>query len=111
MDMEIVEKKVSDQRFILTVSGRLNAATAPQLKSYVKKITERNQPELILDLSGLVFMDSSGLAVFVSGMKSAREHGGWLKLAGVNSQVASVFKMTLLDRVFELYPSVEEAGR
>ncbi len=111
MDITINERKISEQRFILSVAGRLNVATAQQLKTHVKKITDRNQPELIMDLSGLVFMDSSGLAVFVSGMKSARERGGWLRLAGLNAQVAEIFKMTLLDRVFELYPTVDDANK
>jgi len=111
MDLVINEKKISEQRYVLSVAGRLNAATAQQLKTYVKKITDRNQPELIIDLSDLLFMDSSGLAVFVSGMKSARERGGWVRLAGLKLQVAEIFKMTLLDRVFELYPTVDEANK
>jgi len=111
MDLIINERKISEQRFVLSVTGRLNAVTAQQLKTHIKKITDRNQPELIIDLSELVFMDSSGLAVFVSGMKSARERGGWLKLAGLKYQVSEIFKMTLLDRVFELYPTVEEANK
>jgi anti-sigma B factor antagonist len=57
------------------------------------------------------FIDSSGLASLVSGLKLARERGGWLRLAGVNEQVASIFKMTLLDRVFELYPNVDAAKK
>lgn len=109
MDLEINEAKLSDQRYVLTVKGRLNAVTAPQLKLHVKKLTDRNQPQVIFDLSGLRFMDSSGLAVFVTGMKSARERGGWVRLAGVSQQVAEIFKITLLDRVFELYPTVEQA--
>jgi anti-sigma B factor antagonist len=111
MDLEIDERKLSERRSVLSVRGRLNAFVAPQLKAHMKKLTERNQPEVIIDLSGLTFMDSSGLAVLVSGLKSAREHGGWLRLAGANDQVASIFKLTLLDRVFEMYPGVEQADR
>ncbi len=42
-------------------------------------------------------------------MKAARERGGFLKLVGLDEQVAEIFRLTMLDRVFELHPSVEAA--
>ena len=65
--------------------------------------------ELVCDLTEVGFLDSSGLSALVSGLKAARERGGFLKLAGLNEQVAKIFKLTMLDRVFELHPSVEAA--
>ena len=55
------------------------------------------------------FIDSSGLAALVSGLKAVRSAGGWLKLAAVSDQPRQVFKLTMLERVFEFYPSVQAA--
>jgi anti-anti-sigma factor len=60
-------------------------------------------------MSGVSFLDSSGLAALVSGLKAAREAGGTLKLAGVNEQARQVFEITRLDQVFELYPDRDAA--
>jgi len=54
-------------------------------------------------------MDSSGLAALVSALKATREGGGWVRLANLTAQVQSVFKLTMLDKVFDMFPSVEAA--
>ncbi len=111
MDFQISEKHVSEKITILTLAGRLTAASASQLKDHIKRLVDANRSQILLDISALAFLDSSGLAVMVSGLKLARERGGWLKLAGAVPQVATVFKLTMLDRIFEPYPSVEAALR
>jgi anti-sigma B factor antagonist len=111
MELEISEKSISEQGIVLTVVGRLNATSAPSLKSRLKQLVDGNKTEIILELANVSFIDSSGLAALVSGLKQTRERGGWLKLAGVNEQVSSIFKMTMLDRVFELYPNVDDANK
>ncbi len=110
MEFEVIGTQLSPERAVLAVAGRLNAVTAPQLKERLKQDIESGHREIIVDLGRTSFMDSSGLAVLVSGLKSTRERGGWLKLAGANEQIATIFHITLLDRVFEFYPSVEAAG-
>ncbi len=109
MDFKISEQKTSETSTLLTLTGRLDAASAPQLKTCIKDLVDTGCDKFILDISSVSFLDSSGLAVLVSGLKTIRERDGWLKLAGGNPQVLSIFKMTGLDRVFGLYPNVEEA--
>ena len=111
MELEIKESALSEKTALITVSGRLNASSAQKLKTKLKELVDDKKTGLILEMSGVAFIDSSGLAALVSGLKHARERGGWLRLAGVNEQVASIFKMTMLDKVFELYSSVEEANK
>jgi anti-sigma B factor antagonist len=111
MELEISESALSEKTVLVTVSGRLNASSAQKLKNKLKQLVEDKKTGLILEMSGVAFIDSSGLAALVSGLKQARERGGWLRLAGVNEQVASIFKMTMLDKVFELYSSVDEANK
>ena len=91
----------------LGVSGRLDAASALDLKSELKHSVEGGHVELIVDLSEVPFVDSSGLAALVSGLKATRQAGGTLKLAGLGEQARTVFRLTMLERVFEIY---DDAG-
>ena len=106
---EVSEDLLSDGRAVLTLSGRLNALTAPDLKEQMKRLIGEGYLNLIVDLTDVPFIDSSGLAAMVSGLKAARQEEGTLKLAGLNEQTMTVFKLTLLDRVFKFYPDANAA--
>jgi anti-sigma B factor antagonist len=109
MDLAIAVEPLSERRAVLSVKGRINAISAPTVKARIRELVEGGRVEIVCDLGAVGFLDSAGLAALVSGLKVTREHGGFLKLAGVNEQVARIFKLTMLDRVFEIHPSVEAA--
>jgi anti-sigma B factor antagonist len=94
---------------VVGLSGRLNAASAPETKDRLKALAKTESHNLVLDLAELSFVDSSGLAAFVAGYKAAAEAGGSLKLASLGAQVAEVFALTRLDRVFEVFPDAKTA--
>jgi anti-anti-sigma factor len=96
---------------VATLSGRLNAVSAPEAKDGIKSLVREVSHNLVLDLAELSFIDSSGLAALVAGYKAAMEAGGNLKLASLAPQVAQVLALTHLDRVFEIYAKVDEALR
>jgi anti-sigma B factor antagonist len=62
----------------------------------------RGQARLVVDLSDVVLVDSSGLAALVGGMKQARQGGGDLMLAGLQATVRIIFELTRLDRAFDI---------
>lgn len=95
-------ERLSETAVVLKVDGRLNAAGTPSVKSAIKEQIRMGARTILVDLSGLEFIDSSGLAALVSGYKAAREAGGNLKLAGLTEQTRSLFAVTHLDRVFEI---------
>jgi len=109
MDLQITEKLLSEKRAVLSLNGRLNAVTAPDLKAQLKRLVEGGHIQLVVDLTDVPFIDSSGLAALVSAFKAAREAGGTIKLAGLSEQTRTIFTLTRLDRVFELYPDAEVA--
>ncbi len=109
MDMQMSVKHLSERRSVIAAQGRLNAITAPAMKVRIRELLEGGWTEIICDLREVAFLDSSGLAALVSGLKSTRERGGWLKLVGLTPRVATIFELTMLDRVFESYPTVEDA--
>jgi anti-sigma B factor antagonist len=109
MSLTIAEEFLYEKRAVLTLECRLDATTAPDLKTKLASLAEEGYDQLVIDLTKVPFIDSSGLAALVSGLKAALETGGALKLVGLNEQARTAFRVTLLDRVFEFYPDVDAA--
>ena len=107
--MELHSRAVDEKRSVISVSGRLNAVSTNDLKNEIKNQVASGRTSLVIDLKEISFIDSSGLSALVSGLKLTRERGGSLSLSGLNEQTSSVFKLTLLDRVFHIFPDVEQA--
>jgi anti-sigma B factor antagonist len=106
VELQITGKHLRGIGIVLGVHGRLDAATAPELKTTLKRLVTEGHHRLVVDLTEVSFIDSSGLSALVSGLKATREAGGTLKLAGLNEQTRTAFRLTLLDRVFEIYPDL-----
>jgi anti-sigma B factor antagonist len=109
MAFDIKKNEKSGRVAVLSISGRLTAATAPEVKQEIKSLISTGHIDLILNMENTEFIDSSGLSAIVSGLKQVRELQGSLKLASLKTEVQSIFKLTMLDRVFEIYPTVESA--
>ena len=102
--IEAEAQGVESNVIVIRMAGRLNAASSPETKARLKGLAGEGPKHLLLDLSELSFIDSSGLSALVAGYKAAVEAGGNLKLACLDPQVREVFALTHLDRVFETYP-------
>ena len=95
---------------LLTVQEeRLDAHNSGDLKAQMLKLFEEGKNDLVIDLQAVRFIDSSGLGSLVSGFKNASSRNGSLKLAGLQLQVKSMFELTRLHRVFEIFSDAEEA--
>lgn len=94
---------------IVTLIGKMNAVTVTDLKKELQTLNQQEVCKFIIDLEKVTFIDSSGLSLLVSTLKNAREKNGFLRLVNIQEQVKHVFSITLLDRVFEMYNSIEEA--
>jgi anti-sigma B factor antagonist len=94
---------------VLTLDGRLNMVSAPQLKTAITDAVDGGRPRVVVDLAAVGFMDSSGLGVLIAGLKKARQEGGDLRITGVTQQVATVLQLTNLDRVLHAYSGTGEA--
>ncbi|MEI6043553.1 MAG: STAS domain-containing protein, partial [Chloroflexota bacterium] len=64
---------------------------------------------VLVDLHQVEFIDSVGISALVSGLKQMRSRGGDLKLIGLQSSARAIFELMMLDKVFEIYNSEEEA--
>ena len=88
---------------------RLDAHNAGDLKVEMQRLYTEGNKNLIIDLKDVRFIDSSGLGALVSGFKNAISQQGSLKLASLQPQVKSMFELTRLHRVFEIFPSTGDA--
>ncbi len=89
--------------------NRFNALIAEQVKEEMKALFTSPNTKLILDLSGIQFIDSSGFGVFLSIMKTANNNYGYFKISNINEEVMELFKLLQLHNVFEIYNKREDA--
>ncbi|HIJ96185.1 MAG TPA: STAS domain-containing protein [Desulfuromonadales bacterium] len=88
---------------------RLDAHNSEELKAELNRIFEGGSRDVIVDLKQVRFIDSSGLGVLVSGFKNASTRQGALKLSALQTQVKSMFELTRLHRVFDIFSSADDA--
>lgn len=99
-----------DGHVIVALRGELDVADAAGVVAALARIAAR-APRIIVDLAGLEFIDSSGVAALARGRKLARQHGGDLLLAAAGREVLRVLALTRLIDVFPVHASVAEATR
>ena len=88
----------------------LDASNAGEFKRDIAPVLEANT-KLVIDLSRLRFVDSSGLGAFLSCLRKLNAKGGDLKLCGMSKQVRAVFELVRMHRIFDIYGTREEAVR
>jgi anti-sigma B factor antagonist len=105
-DLVVTER---DGWIVLAVTGELDVATAPRLRQEAVRLSTAGQHRLVIDLSGVGFLDSTGLGVIVGVLKRMRTHGGELVLAAAEPQVRKVFEITRMTDILPIHDSVDEA--
>jgi len=107
MQLKINEK---EETVIITVEEeRMDAHNSGNLKERMLQLFDEGKYQLVIDLTNVRFIDSSGLGALVSGFKNASARDGSLKLCCLQPQVRSMFELTRLHRVFEIFTTLEEA--
>jgi len=94
---------------VLQLTGRLDLASGTILKEQVKKLLSKNTTSIHLNLTGVDFINSSGLGALVSIMKEVRMFKGRLTLSNLANYVQEIFDITQLSHIFEIFSSEEEA--
>lgn len=94
---------------IIAVHGQADLHTAPQLREAMTNAIDGGATSLIVDLSGATFVDSMTLGVLLGAVKRLRPHGGKVAVVCVSPHIRRIFEITLLDRVFALYETLDDA--
>lgn len=105
--MQIATTPGSD-RYVITVSGEVDLATSPDLDTAIIESVDSEASSIVIDLTDVSFMDSSGLGVIVRGLKRCREADKDLDLVITSDRVLKVFGITGLDQVIPIHDSIED---
>ena len=94
---------------VLRLDGELNMVSAPAVRKSVADLVAAGSSRVVVDLSDVDFLDSSGLGALISGLKSTRQAGGDLRIASPGEQVRLVLRLTNMERVLIPYENPERA--
>lgn len=93
---------------VIEVRGEVDLYSSPRMRQAIVERASARTPTVVVDLSSVQYMDSSGVATLVEGLQLSRGYGGAFRLAGLGGAVREVFKFAKLEKVFEIY---EDANR
>lgn len=97
------------QVIIITPAGRLDITTAWQFRLKLQECISRVSPHVVVNLSQVNFIDSSGLTSLVAGMRDADKVKGSFRICNVHPEAKLVFEVTMMDSVFEIFDTEEAA--
>jgi anti-sigma B factor antagonist len=98
-----------DSVTVVAPEGRLDMDSAPDLRDHVKQLVDTGVTRIVMDLSEIDFVDSSGLAAIISALRTVRQAGGTIHIARPSREVQLLLEITLLDQVIRPYPDIEGA--
>jgi anti-sigma B factor antagonist len=90
---------------------KINALNSEEIKEKIIKILESPNSKLLINLSGVEYIDSSGFGCFLSAMKVAKNNYGTIRFCCLSSNVRSVFETLHLHTIFDIYPDSESGIR
>ena len=108
--MDLVLHQSGDVTVATVPVEELDASNAGEFKRDMTPVIDAST-KMVLDLSRLRFVDSSGLGAFISCLRKLNAKGGDLKLCGMSKQVRAVFELVRMHRVFDICATVEDAVR
>lgn len=108
MELTVTSRR-EGARTVISVSGEIDVYTAPSLRERLNELVASGNYDLIVDMAGVEFLDSTGLGVLVGGLKRVRLHDGSLRLVCAQEKILKVFRITGLTKVFPILPTLGEA--
>lgn len=92
------------QTGILALEGEIDLHRMPQVKETIEPLIAKKVPRILLDFSGVTYIDSSGLATMIETLQRIQSYGGQFAMFGLRQSVRSVFEIARLDQIFRLFP-------
>jgi len=108
VDVSVTSRESGD-RTVVEVRGEIDVYTAPVLREELTSLVDAQHTNLVVDLTQVSFMDSTGLGVLVGGLKKVRTLGGDLSLVIDQETILKVFRITALTQVFSIHSTLEDA--
>ena len=104
-----VTSTTTDGVVVIAVQGEVDLYASPRLRDEIVRWTRKRTPSLIIDLGGITYMDSSGIATLVEGLQLTRRYGGRFGIARPSPSISEVLRFAHLEKILRTFSSVEEA--
>jgi len=104
-----VPKPRKDHPNVLPLEGEIDLHVSPAVTASLNAMIEKKPKQLVIDLTQVPYIDSAGLATFIEAMQKVEAYGGKFALAGLQKTVRSIFEISRLDQVFQIFPDVDTA--
>ena len=98
-----------DDHSVVSVTGEVDLYSSPGMREALLACIAKKTPMVLVELSGVSYMDSSGIATLVEALQQMRDQSGRLVLVGLQQRVREVFELARLQSVFEMADTVEAA--
>ena len=108
MDLDVTTREEAG-RLVVVAIGEVDVFSSPRLDHELGRLTGEGRTDLVVDLSRVDYLDTTGLSVLVKVLKHVREAGGRLDVVVSVDRVAKVFRLTGLDRLIPLHATLADA--
>ena len=108
MSMRVTREQAGDA-VVMAVQGNVDIHSSPELRGELKVVLESAAPRIVVDMEGVSFVDSSGLATLIEALQQVNRYSGRLILCNLSKTVLGVFQLANLDRIFQIRESREAA--
>jgi anti-sigma B factor antagonist len=109
MNFDIKTEQLGDDVYVISLAGEVDLYTAPEFKQQLLEVIGQGAKTVVVDLTDTTFIDSTTLGVLVGGVKRLRTNDGQLSLVCSDRNIAKIFEITGLDRVFTIHSTRDEA--
>jgi len=109
VDFDLVTRELGEGTFVVGLTGEVDLYTAPELKSELLRLVAEGPNRIVVDLSGATFVDSTTLGVLLGAVKRLRLIGGELVIVCADLNIRRILSITLLDRAFTIYDTLDDA--
>jgi anti-sigma B factor antagonist len=100
----------AEKQSVLPLEGEIDLHVSPHVAATLREMIAKKPSQLLVDLSRVTYMDSSGLAVLIEAMQSMEKLGGQFGIVGMQASVQSIFQIARLDQVFRIFPDLSAAS-
>jgi anti-sigma B factor antagonist len=94
---------------IVPLKGEIDLHVSPVVTAALNDVIDKKPERLVVDLSEVSYIDSAGLAALIQAMQKVEAYGGKFMLSGLQETVRSIFEISRLDQVFQIFPDADAA--
>ena len=109
MNLRVETRSPREGAAVISLSGEVDVYTSPRVKQEIVDLLNQGSTRLVIDVTRVEYLDSTGLGVLIGGLKRAREHDGDLRLICDNPRILRIFEITGLTKIFDIHRNEAEA--